>query len=193
VFEHSKLERMAAVVDVPVINLLSDDAHPCQALADLLTIRQVFGSLAGRTVAYVGDGNNVARSLAIAGGLAGVNVRVASPPGYELTGTTAEITNDPAAAVKGADVVYTDVWTSMGQEQEAAERRQAFAGFTVDEQLMSQAGADAIFLHCLPAHRGEEVTEEVLEGSRSYIWRQAANRQHALRGLLLLLFGGRGG
>jgi ornithine carbamoyltransferase len=190
VFEHSKLERMAAAVDVPVINLLSDQGHPCQALADLLTVRQLLGSLEGRTLAYVGDGNNVARSLAVAGPMVGLHVRVASPPGYELTGTTAEITNDPTAAVKGADVVYTDVWASMGQEEEAAERRRAFAGFTVDEALMSAAGDTAVFLHCLPAHRGEEVSEEVLEGSRSHIWRQAANRLHALRGLLLLLFDG---
>jgi ornithine carbamoyltransferase len=190
VFEHSKLERMAAAVDVPVINLLSDLGHPCQALADLLTVRQLLGSLEGRTLAYVGDGNNVARSLAVAGPMVGLHVRVASPPGYELTDTTAEITNDPTAAVKGADVVYTDVWASMGQEEEAAERRKAFAGFTVDEALMSAAGDAAIFLHCLPAHRGEEVSEEVLEGSRSHIWRQAANRLHALRGLLLLLFDG---
>jgi ornithine carbamoyltransferase len=190
VFEHSKLERMAAAVDVPVVNLLSDSGHPCQALADLLTVRQVLGSLAGRTLAYVGDGNNVARSLAIAGDLVGMHVRVASPPGYELTGTSAEVVNDPVAGVKGADVVYTDVWASMGQEDEAAERRRAFAGFTVDEALMGAAADDAIFLHCLPAHRGEEVSEAVLEGSRAHIWRQAENRMHALRGLLVHLLGG---
>ncbi len=189
VFEHSKLERMAAAVDVPVVNLLSDRGHPCQALADLLTIRQVLGSLAGRTLAYVGDGNNVARSLAIAGDMVGMHVRVASPPGYELTGTSAEVVNDPVTGVKGADVVYTDVWASMGQEDEAAERRRAFAGFTVDEALMAAAADDAIFLHCLPAHRGEEVSEAVLEGSRSHIWRQAENRMHALRGLLVHLLG----
>ena len=189
VFEHSKLERMAAAVDVPVVNLLSDRGHPCQALADLLTIRQVLGSLAGRTLAYVGDGNNVARSLAIAGEMVGMHVRVASPPGYELTGTSAEVVNDPVTGVKGADVVYTDVWASMGQEDEAAERRRAFAGFTVDEALMAVAADDAIFLHCLPAHRGEEVSEAVLEGSRSHIWRQAENRMHALRGLLVHLLG----
>jgi ornithine carbamoyltransferase len=189
VFDHSKLERMAGAVDVPVINLLSDRAHPCQALADLLTIRQVLGPLAGRTIAYVGDGNNVARSLAVAGALAGAEVRIASPPGYELAGTSAEVTNDPVAAVKGADVVYTDVWASMGQEEEAAARRQTFAGFTIDGALMEHAAPGAIFLHCLPAHRGEEVTADVLEGPRSQIWRQAENRMHAFRGLLLLRFG----
>ena len=184
VFEHSKLERMAAVAGVPVVNLLSDHAHPCQALADLLTIREVVGPLAGLRVAYVVDGNNVARSLAIAGAMAGMEVRVASPPGFELVGTEAEVTNDPVTAVKGADVVYTDVWASMGQEDEAAERRAAFAGFTIDAALMSHAAPGAIFLHCLPAHRGEEVSEEVLEGSSSHIWRQAENRMHAMRGLL---------
>jgi ornithine carbamoyltransferase len=187
VYEHSKLERMAAVVDVPVINLLSDRSHPCQVLADLLTIRQVLGSVAGRTIAYVGDGNNMARSLAVGGALAGADVRVASPAGYELLDTTAEVTNDPRTAVKGADVVYTDVWASMGQEDEAQVRRSAFAGFTVDDELLAHAAPGAIFLHCLPAHRGEEVTAAVLEGSRSHIWRQAENRMHALRGLLLFL------
>jgi ornithine carbamoyltransferase len=189
VFEHTKLERMAAVAGIPVVNLLSDDAHPCQALADVLTIRQVLGRLAGTKVAYVGDGNNVARSLAIAGSLAGMEVRAASPAGFELTGTDAEITNDPVTAVKGADVVYTDVWASMGHEQEAEERRRTFAGFTVDEALMSHAAPGAIFLHCLPAHRGEEVTAGVLEGASSYIWRQAENRMHAMRGLLAFLLG----
>jgi ornithine carbamoyltransferase len=189
VYDHRNLERMADAVDVPVINLLSDRSHPCQALADLLTVRQVFGSLAGRTLTYVGDGNNVARSLAVGGGLIGMHVRIASPAGYELDGTTAEITNDPTAAVKGADVVYTDVWTSMGQEVEAVERRQAFAGFTVTDDLMAGAADDAVFLHCLPAHRGEEVTADVLDGPRSRIWLQAENRMHAMRGLLLLLFG----
>lgn len=189
VFDHSKLQRMAAVAGIPVVNLLSDDAHPCQALADLLTIRQVLGALAGTKVAYVGDGNNVARSLAVAGALAGMEVRVASPPGFELEGTGAEITNDPVTAVKGVDVVYTDVWASMGQEQEAAERRAAFAGFTVDAGLMAHAAPGAIFLHCLPAHRGEEVAADVLEGSSSHIWRQAENRMHAMRGLLAHLLG----
>ncbi len=149
----------------------------------------MLGSLAGRTLAYVGDGNNVARSLAVAGAMLGLRVRAASPPGYELAGTDAEVMNDPQAAVKGADVVYTDVWTSMGQEDELALRREAFAGFTVDEALMGAAAPEAIFLHCLPAHRGEEVSAGVLDGPRSQIWRQAENRLPAMRGLLLHLFG----
>lgn len=197
VFEHDKLERMAAVAPVPVINLLSDDAHPMQALADLLTIRQVFGSLAGRTVAYVGDGNNVARSLAIAAGMSGMGIRVATPSGYELsdadvariekTNVALMCTDDPAAAVAGADVVYTDVWASMGHEEEAVLRREAFEGFTIDAALLDEAAEDVAFLHCLPAHRGEEVTHEVLEGPRSHVWKQAENRMHAARGLMAWL------
>jgi ornithine carbamoyltransferase len=187
VFEHSKLERMAAVSSVPVVNLLSDRTHPMQALADLLTIRQVFGGLSGRTLAYVGDGNNVARSLALAGPLVGMKVRVASPAGYELEGTDAELTSDPAAAVAGADVVYTDVWTSMGQEDEAATRIRAFTRFIVDDALMASAAPDAIFLHCLPAHRGMEVATSVIDGPRSRVWQQAENRMHVARGLLSLL------
>jgi ornithine carbamoyltransferase len=197
VFEHDKLDRMAAVSPVPVVNLLSDDAHPMQALADLLTVRQVFGSLTGRTVAYVGDGNNVARSLAIAAGMSGMSMRVAAPPGYELSeadvariersGVDLMCTDDPAAAVAGADVVYTDVWASMGHEEEAVLRREAFEGFTVDAALLDRAADDAAFLHCLPAHRGEEVTHEVLEGARSHVWKQAENRMHAARGLMAWL------
>lgn len=180
VFDHSRLQRLAAAASVPVINLLSDVSHPCQALADVLTIRQHFGSLAGRTVAYIGDYNNVAFSLEQACNALDVEFRVATPEGYGPGG-------DAATAVKGADVVYTDVWTSMGQETEAAARRAAFAGFTVDDDLMSHAAPDAVFLHCLPAHRGEEVSEEVLESSRSLVWQQAQNRMHAMRGLLLFL------
>jgi ornithine carbamoyltransferase len=187
VFEHSKLERMAAVSSVPVVNLLSDRTHPIQALADFLTIRQTFGGLAGRTLAYVGDGNNVARSLALAGSLVGMKVRVASPPGYALEGTDAELMSDPVAAVAGADVVYTDVWTSMGQEDEAASRTSAFAGYMVDEVLMAHAAPDAIFLHCLPAHREMEVATSVIDGPRSRVWQQAENRMHVARGLLSFL------
>jgi ornithine carbamoyltransferase len=197
VFEHNKLVRMAAAAAVPVVNLLSDDSHPCQALADLLTIRQVHGQLAGRTVAWVGDGNNVCVSLLAAASMAGMHVRVATPAGYEPPATTAEkarqlggevwIGNDPTEAVAGADVVATDVWASMGQEDEASARRQAFASFTVDEPLLSKAGPDAVFLHCLPAHRGEEVTAAVVDGPQSAVWRQAANRLHAQRGLLVWL------
>lgn len=197
VFEHHKLERMAAVSPVPVVNLLSDDAHPMQALADLSTILEVLGSLSGRTVAYVGDGNNVARSLAIAAGLAGMAVRVATPEGYELSdddvarirksGADLRCTNDPREAVAGADVVYTDVWASMGREEEAMLRREAFEGFTVDDELLDAAEDHVMFLHCLPAHRGEEVTHDVLEGDRSHVWLQAENRMHAARGLIAWL------
>jgi len=187
VFEHSKLERMAAVSSVPIVNLLSDSTHPIQALADLLTIRQALGGLSGRTLAYIGDGNNMAHALALAGPLVGMKVRVASPPGYELSGTDAELTSDPEAAVAGADVVYTDVWTSMGQEAEAAARNEAFAGFVVDDELMSRAAPTAIFLHCLPAHRGQEVTTTVIDGPQSRVWQQAENRMHTARGLLSFL------
>ena len=200
VFEHSKLERMTAVSSVPVVNMLSDEAHPLQALADLLTMIDEFGgvsALAGRTIAYVGDGNNVARSLAIGAGMLGMNVHVATPVGYELsssdvarivaTGADLHTSNDPFAAVAGASVVYTDVWASMGQEAEADQRRTAFAGFTVDNAMMANAASDAIFMHCLPAHRGEEVSSEVLEGSQSRVWPQAENRMHAARGALVWL------
>jgi len=188
VFDHKVLERLAAASDVPVINLLSDQSHPCQALADLLTVRQRFGELEGRTLAYVGDGNNVCRSLMVAGGLAGLSVRVATPPGYEpVADGHATITNDPAEAVAGADAVYTDVWASMGQEGESERRRADFAGFQVDDALMAKAGPEAVFLHCLPAHRGEEVAASVVDGPQSMVWRQAANRLHAQRGLLLFL------
>jgi len=180
VFDHSRLTRLAAAASVPVINLLSDESHPCQALADALTLRQRFGDLSGRVIAYVGDYNNVTRSLEQVAVALGMEVRVATPDGYGPGG-------DPVDAVKGADAVYTDVWTSMGQEAEAAKRRAAFAGYTVDDDLMAQANADAVFLHCLPAHRGEEVSESVLEGPQSLVWPQAANRMHAMRGLLLFL------
>jgi ornithine carbamoyltransferase len=187
VFEHSKLERMAAVSSVPVVNLLSDQTHPIQALADLLTIRQELGGLSGRTLAYVGDGNNMAHALAIAATVMGMKMRIASPPGYELRGADVELTADPVAAVAGADVVYTDVWTSMGQEAEAAARNEAFAGFIVDDALMSHAAPDAIFLHCLPAHREQEVATSVIDGPRSRVWQQAENRMHSTRGLLTFL------
>ncbi len=182
VFDHSRLQRLADAASVPVVNLLSDDSHPCQALADLLTLRQHFGTLEGRTIAYVGDYNNVTRSLEQAATAMGMEVRVATPEGYGPGGTALD-------AVKGADAVYTDVWTSMGQEAEAASRREAFAGYTVDEELMAQAAPHAVLLHCLPAHRGEEVSAGVLEGPQSQVWRQAANRMHAMRGLLLFLLG----
>ena len=188
VFEHDKLVRMAAASSVPVVNLLSDDAHPVQALGDLLTLRQRLGSLDGRTLAYVGDGNNVCRSLMAAAARAGLGMRVATPPGYEppADGVT-ELTHDPTEAVKDADAVYTDVWASMGQEEEADRRRRDFAGFTVDDDLMARAAPDALFLHCLPAHRGEEVAASVIDGPRSVVWQQATNRLHAQRGLLIWL------
>jgi ornithine carbamoyltransferase len=194
VFDHGVLERMAVVSPVPVVNMLSDAAHPLQALADLLTITDEFGDRDNLTVAYVGDANNVARSLALACGLAGMAVRVATPEGYgftsqdveriERTGAQLMVTTDPAQAVHGADVVYTDVWASMGQEAEAQAREASFAGYTVDDALMAAAGDDAIFMHCLPAHRGQEVSAPVVDGPRSRVWPQAENRMRAARGAL---------
>jgi ornithine carbamoyltransferase len=194
VYDHATLEAMAAAVDIPVVNLLSDRAHPCQALADVLTLRERLGSLDGRRIVFVGDGNNVAASLAFASALCGIELTAASPPGYELDddvvdrarnlGGVVEVVNEPYEAVKGADAIYTDVWTSMGQEDEAAARRAAFAGYQVDGQLMEAAGDQAVFLHCLPAHRGEEVTAEVIDGPASLVWQQASNRMHAVRALL---------
>jgi ornithine carbamoyltransferase len=197
VFAHSMVERMAAVDIVPIVNMLSDEAHPLQALADLLTIRRELGTLADRSLAYVGDSNNVARSLVLAAGMAGMNVRVASPPGHQFDEATVDrlrtlgaeplITDRPIEAVGGADVVYTDVWTSMGQETEGDQRLRAFEGFQVDERLMGAARDGAMFLHCLPAHRGEEVAADVVDGPSSRVWVQAANRMHAARGLLVWL------
>lgn len=190
VFEHSKVVRLAAAASVPVVNLLSDEAHPCQALADLLTLRQVFGGFEGHSLAYVGDGNNVCRSLMKAARLVGIDMRVASPTDYDppADGVTM-ITTDPRTAVEGVDAVYTDVWASMGQEEETARRQQDFAGFQVDDELMSCARPEAIFMHCLPVHRGMEVSASVVDGQRSVVWQQAANRLAAQRGLLLWLMG----
>jgi ornithine carbamoyltransferase len=181
------------------VNLLSDEEHPTQALADLLTIRQCFGRLAGLRVAFVGDGNNVARSLAYACALAGARFAIASPHGFELgdadvatsqrLGGVLERFARPAEAAAGADVLYTDVWISMGEEPGADAKRQQFAGFTVDDELLKIASPDAIVLHCLPAHRGEEITAAVIDGPRSRVWQQAENRMHAIRGILALLFG----
>lgn len=197
VFAHRTVEALARAASVPVVNLLSDASHPCQALADLLTLRQHFGELKGLTVAYVGDHNNVARSLSLAAAMAGAAVRLACPPGHAPSaadldrlaavvgaGADVAVTARPAEAASGADVVYTDVWTSMGQEAETAARRCAFEGFTVDETLMAEAASGAVFLHCLPAHRGEEVAAGVIDGPASLVWRQAENRMHATRGLL---------
>lgn len=199
VFEHRKLEELVTGSSVPVVNLLSDDGHPCQAMADAFTLRRRFGRLEGLTIAYVGDFNNVARSLCLVAALSGMAVRVASPPGYGPTPADVDrirtlggellVTARPQDAVAGADAVYTDVWASMGKEEEAEERRRAFEGFTVDTTLMGGASQHAVFLHCLPAHRGEEVTGDVIEGPRSLVWEQAENRLPATRGLLLWLLG----
>ena len=177
---------------VPVINMLTDAHHPCQALADMLTLRETFGRLAGLTLAYVGDGNNVARSLAIVGALAGVEVRIASPAGYQLEPTAgAVLTDDPVAAVAGADAVYADVWVSMSDDPSSAEaRREALEPYRLDDALLDRAGPRAIALHCLPAHPGDEITAEVLYGDRQRIWDQAENRRHAQKALLELLVGG---
>jgi ornithine carbamoyltransferase len=197
VFDHHLLERMVATVSVPIVNLLSDRAHPCQALADLLTLREDLGALEGRRVARVGDGNNVATSLAFAAALSGLELIVASPPDYELDddvvdrarnlGGTIELIADPHEAVRGVDAVYTDVWTSMGQEDEAQQRRAAFAGYRIDKDLMATAGPQARFMHCLPAHRDEEVSADVIDGPQSVVWRQAENRMHAIRALFAML------
>jgi ornithine carbamoyltransferase len=197
VFDHGVLVRMADAVAVPVVNLLSDRAHPCQALADLLTIREAFGALEGRRVAYVGDGNNVTASLAYGAALTGIELTVSSPAGYELDddvvararnlGGMVDLVADPYEAVKGVDVVYTDTWVSMGDETEAAVRREVFQGWRVDADLMGAAGEDARFMHCLPAHRGDEVTDDVLDGPSSLIWEQAANRMDAKRALFAFL------
>jgi ornithine carbamoyltransferase len=179
------LEELAADGSIPVFNMLTTTHHPCQALADLLTLRETFGTLEGLRVAYVGDGNNVARSLALLGSRAGVEVVVASPAGYELeAGTGATLVRDPAQAVAGAHAVYTDVWVSMGDEQTAEQRRGDLAEYRVDDALLDLARPDAIALHDLPAHAGEEITAEVLYGPRQRIWDQAENRRHAQKALL---------
>ncbi len=199
VFDHSLLDEFAAVATVPVVNLLSDVGHPCQALADLVTMAQEWGSLSGRTVAWIGDYNNVARSLAIGAVMSGMQVRLGCPSGYgpsdedldrlrlaSLDPAAADavtITDRPAEAVDGADAVHTDVWASMGQEAEASLRHQAFEGFQVDDSLMSAAPTRAIFMHCLPAHRGEEVSASVADGPQSRMIGQAHNRMHAKIGL----------
>jgi ornithine carbamoyltransferase len=186
---HEEAEELARYASVPVINMLTAEHHPCQALADLLTLREAFGSLAGLTLAYVGDGNNVARSLAIVGGRAGVNVRIAAPDGYQLEPVAgAELTADPRAAVQGADAVYTDVWVSMSDDPASAEeRRRALAPYRVDNALLDLAAPHAIALHCLPAHPGDEITDAVLYGDRQRIWEQAENRRHAQKALLEFL------
>jgi ornithine carbamoyltransferase len=197
VFAHSTLERMADAIDIPVVYLLSDEAHPAQALADRLTLREHFGELEGRRVAYIGDGNNVTASLAFGAAMSGIELVVASPSGYELDagvvdrarnlGASIELVGDAYDAASGADAVYTDVWTSMGQEAEREHRLRVFDGWTVDGALMKAAAPGAVFLHCLPAHRGEEVTAEVIDGPQSLVWQQAGNRMHSVRALFAVL------
>lgn len=202
-FAQQELVDYAHWATVPVINALTDLEHPCQALADFLTMQEAHGDLPGQTLAYVGDGNNVAHSLMLCGALLGVNVRIGCPQGFEPLsgvleqarslaqhGASIEVIHDPRDAVRGAQAVYTDVWASMGQEQEQAEREQAFAGFCVDEDLMNEAGNGSVVLHCLPAHRGEEISPGVMEGSASRIFDQAENRLHAQQALLAALMGG---
>ncbi len=201
-FEHSKIEEIARYADIPVINALTDSSHPCQLLADLLTVRERFGVDAlvkqGLEVAWIGDGNNMANSWLEACAILGFNLRLACPEGYDPDGKLlaacrgkARVVRTPAEAAKGAHVLNTDVWASMGQEGEAEVRKQKFKGFIVDDALLKQASRDAIVLHCLPAHRDEEITEAVLEGPQSAAWDEAENRLHAQKALLELLLAGR--
>ena len=203
VFDHADVAALAASASIPVINGLSDLFHPCQALADLLTIREEFGGISDRHVVYVGDGNNVAHSLGIGGALSGAHVTIVHPPGYapnlqimeqagaiaDLTDARIEVTED-LSAIDGADVIYTDVWASMGQEKEAVERLRHFEPYRLDGALVERASKDAIILHCLPAHRGDEITDEVIDGPRSRVFDQAENRLHAQKALLAWLVGG---
>jgi ornithine carbamoyltransferase len=192
---HATLEEMAAASAVPVINMLSDRSHPLQALADLLTLRQAWGTFEGKRLTWVGDGNNVCCSLVAAATAVGVGVRLATPEGYGLSPgdipAGVELFESAEEAVAGTDAVCTDVWTSMGDEAEADQRRSDFSGFRIDADLLSRAAPDVAFLHCLPAHRGEEVTADVLDSPASRVWQQAENRLHASRGLLRFLMGDR--
>ncbi|NMG08054.1 ornithine carbamoyltransferase [Brasilonema sp. UFV-L1] len=201
-FAQQELEIFANYAKIPVINALTDLEHPCQVLADLMTVQECFGTFSGLTLTYVGDGNNVANSLLLGCALVGMNVRIATPNGFEPNAAIIEtarsiaanktqvlLTHDPEIATKGSHVIYTDVWASMGQEQEADNRMPIFQPYQVNEQLMSLAEPEAIVLHCLPAHRGEEITDEVMEGSQSRIWDQAENRMHAQKALLASILG----
>jgi len=202
-FGQERLEALAAGATVPVVNSLSDYEHPCQILADLLTVIEKKGEPTGRTLAYLGDGNNVAHSLLLGGAMVGMHVRVTTPTGFEPipqvverageiaseTGGSIVVGNDPLAAVDGADILYTDVWASMGQEREHAERVLVFTPFRIDAEKLSLAADDAIVMHCLPAHRGEEITDEVIDGPHSVAWDQAENRLHTQKALLLWLLG----
>jgi ornithine carbamoyltransferase len=199
-FEQDEVEQLAEAADIPVINGLTDYAHPCQALADLMTIRERLGRLSGTRLAYLGDGNNVCISLMVGAARFGMRFVAATPPGYEPDSTavtaarraavqmggTVELVSDPREAARGADAVYTDVWTSMGQEGEAEKRRSDLADYRIDSDLLQLAEGDAIVLHCLPAHYGEEITEDVLYGPQSAVWDQAENRLHAQKALLAL-------
>jgi ornithine carbamoyltransferase len=203
-FAQASVEELAGAASIPVLNALTNEHHPCQALADVMTLEEEFGALAGLQLAFVGDGDNVCHSLIQAAGLGGFALRIATPEGYEpaadvlaaardealATGGTITLTNDPAEAVAGADAVYADVWTSMGHEAERAARLAAFAGYRVDAAMMRLASPSAIFLHCLPAHRGEEVTDEVIDGPASRVWPQAANRLHTETALLYTVLTG---
>jgi len=202
-FEQERLEALASAASVPVVNALSDFEHPCQALADLLTVEEHLGSLAGRVLTYVGDGNNVAHSLLLAGAKAAMTVRVATPVGFEPipqvveraeeiaaeTGGAIEVTTDPAAAALGAHVLYTDVWASMGQEQEAEERALIFRPYQLNEALVDLADPRVLVMHCLPAHRGEEIADRAIDGGHSVVFDQAENRLHTQKALLVFLFG----
>lgn len=198
-FAHAEVEELARYADVPVINGLTDLLHPCQILADLLTVRQHLGGWDGKRIAWVGDGNNMANSWLNAAYRLGFELRLACPDGYDPDPAILEraraaapvvLTRDPREAVDGADVVNTDVWASMGQEEEQAERERDFAGYQVNEALMARAAADAIFLHCLPAHRGEEVAADVIDGPRSRVWDEAENRLHVQKAIMAVLMGG---
>lgn len=200
-FDQQELELFANYAQIPIINALTDLEHPCQILADLLTVQENFGSLAGTTLTYLGDGNNVAHSLMLGSALMGMNVRIATPSGYEpnsdivekakeiARGSEVIVTNDPIIAVKGSNVLYTDVWASMGQESLAEGRIPIFQPYQLNEELLSIADQNAIVLHCLPAHRGEEITDGVMEGVQSRIWDQAENRMHAQKALLASVLG----
>jgi ornithine carbamoyltransferase len=203
-FSHTTVQDFAGHSTCPVINGLSDYYHPCQALADLFTMQEVFGDVAGRTLVFVGDGNNVARSLAVCCGKLGVRFVLAAPAGYGFDGPfldtyrqrvpegEVEQVRDPAAAVRAADVIYTDVWTSMGQEAEREQRLRSFAGYQLNADLLAETPAHARVMHCLPAHRGEEITSDVLDGDRSIVFQQAGNRMHAQKALLVRLLNGHG-
>jgi ornithine carbamoyltransferase len=186
-FAQADVDELAGHASIPVVNGLTDDEHPCQALADVMTIREQLGRLEGVRVAYIGDGNNVCVSLGAAAQLLGMEFVAATPPGYEPPVDSIARTNDPREAAAGADVLYTDVWTSMGQEDERGRRLEAFRGFTIDAELVGLADPAAIVLHCLPAHYGEEITEDVLYGPRSAVWDEAENRLHAQKALLALV------